>query len=289
MTKHLVRCLAACGLGLLALGAFVAAAEPDKDSPATFKVVLASKMETDIQNKKQKFATETEYVYAWKRNDNVRELTYESVRVKFDSEKEQFSVFMNRDKSITTQSGAIQEVTVDKAPEDLKKKLQDSFGAVLCKVEVDANGKEVKRTVIAGPGAKDVIDSGVIANALLFHGPYYPDKDEWQADAEISMGKGGYAKGKLTYKKVPGTKGAPTYKVSGTLSNDAVAIPGSPVSIKDAKYVVSGEQTFDPAQKEWTAGKLSIEVSSQTIVNEQPLGTTKGTMVATFEKQAAKK
>jgi hypothetical protein len=290
MSKSLVRFLTAGGLALLVLGAFVVAAEPDKDAAATFKVLIASKMDLDIQNKKQKIVTETEYVYTWKRNGKERDLTYESLRVKVsDGETEKMNVLMNRDKVATTQNGVAQEVPFDKAPEDVKKKLQDSFGAVLCKVQVDANGKEVKRTVVAGPGAKELVDNGMIANALLFHGPFFPDKDEWQADAEISMGNGGYAKGKLTYKKIPGGKGGPTYKVSGTLSNDSFPVPGAPLTIKDARYVVTGEQTFDPAQKEWTAGKLSIEVAMQMIVNEQAIGSTKGIMAVTFEKQASKK
>ena len=36
----------------------------------------------------------------------------------------------------------------EKAPADLKKMLQDSFSVPLCKLQVDENGKEVKRQVV---------------------------------------------------------------------------------------------------------------------------------------------
>jgi hypothetical protein len=159
----------------------------------------------------------------------------------------------------------------------------------LCKIEVDNNDKEVKRTIVAGAGAKTLVDNGLIANAVLFHPAYFTDKDEWQSDAEISMGNGGFAKGKLTYKKVPGGKGGQAVKVTGTLSNDNFKQPGSPLVIKDVKYVVTGEQTYDSAVKEWVSGKLTLDVAMTMTVDDKTVGTSKGTMIVTLEKPPAKK
>ena len=206
-----------------------------------------------------------------------------------EGEKELMNSFMSRAKFVNTQNGQTQEVPFDQAPDELKSMLKDSFEVPLCKIEVDNNDKEVKRTIVAGAGAKTLVDNGLIANAVLFHPAYFTDKDEWQSDAEISMGNGGFAKGKLTYKKVPGGKGGQAVKVTGTLSNDNFKQPGSPLVIKDVKYVVTGEQTYDPAVKEWVSGKLTIDVSFQIVFEDDTKVSNKGTMVMTLEKLPAKK
>jgi hypothetical protein len=115
------------------------------------------------------------------------------------------------------------------------------------------------------------------------------DKNEWSAPTEVSMGNGGFAKGQLNYKKVEGGKNGQAVKVSGTLTNDGFAVPNSPLTMKSAKYVVDGVQTYDPAQKEWTSGKMNIDVSYEMAATGQPVGVAKGTMVVSLEKPSVKK
>ena len=45
-----------------------------------------------------------------------------------------------------------------------------------------------------------------------------------------------------------------TCKLSGTLTNERFKQPGAPLTIKKARYVVTGEQAFDSVLKEWFPG-----------------------------------
>ena len=131
----------------------------------------------------------------------------------------------------------------------------------------------------AGAGAATLIESGMIANARMFHPPYLADNDEWEAPLEVSTGNG-LASGKVTYKKVPGGKGGQAVKVSGTLTADGVKGAGG-VTINEAKYVVAGEQSYDTERKEWIAGNMTMDVAFKMTqgVNK---GSAKGTMEVTF-------
>jgi hypothetical protein len=277
------------GLGYvvaLLVGTRALAADLDQATQHSFKISIASKVDMDIQGKVQKLDADTDLYYTWKRAGLERVLGFDSMQVKVNADgKPLMDTFMSREKFTNTDQGKTDEVPFEKAPDALKNILQDSFGVPVCKLDVDDNGKEKKRTVVAGPGAKDLIDNGTIANAVLFHPPYFRNQDEWQADAEISMGNGGYAKGKLTYKKTPG--GA--IKVSGVLANDAYKQPGTPLTVKNARYVVSGEQTYDAAQQEWATGKFAINLSFQFVADDKAIGSAKGTMTIGFEKLPGKK
>lgn len=286
MNRSLVRFVGVVSLAALALGARARAAEPEA-AGHSFKMTLASRMDMDAQGQKQKIDGDTELRYTWQRGGRERTLRFDATAAKMSVDgREVMNTTMSRAGVVNVRQVTKEEVPFDKAPPEVQKQLQDSFGAPVCKVQVDEEGKEVKRMVIAGPGARALVDNGMIANALLFHPPFPAGRDEWQADAELSMGNGGYAKGRLTYQKVPGGKGGQAVKVSGTLTNDGFLLPGTPLAFKAARYVVSGEQTYDAAQQDWVAGKLTIDVSFQMTLNNQPAGSAKGTMAVTFEKLA---
>jgi hypothetical protein len=177
-------------------------------------------MTVEVEGKKQSIAANTEVRYSWRRKDRERSLIVDSMLIKADRNgTEAMNTFMNRAKFINIQQGRTNESASENAPDRLKKMLQESFGTPLCTLQVDEQGREVKRNVIAGEGAKDLMDNGMVANALLFHPPFLRGVNEWSADAEVSMGNGGYAKGKLSYKKQAGGQSRQTCKVSGTLTN----------------------------------------------------------------------
>ena len=128
----------------------------------------------------------------------------------------------------------------------------------------------------------------MIANALLFHPQFQTTENEWTSPAEISMGNGGFAKGDLVYKKGAAGKGGVAVKVSGTLTNEGFSPPNSPLTVNNVKYVVNGDQTFDPVQREWVAGKLVMDVSFDLVVGGTAVGQAKGTIVAGLEKLPGK-
>jgi hypothetical protein len=244
MPRLLPHLLVSGYLGVVLIGTFAVAAEPDKEVAHQFKFTITANLEMDVQGKKQKVVGDTEANYKWTRNSRERILSFNSVSVKVNVDgKQMMNTFMSRAKVTNTADGKTDTVPVENAPEQLKTMLEDSFGVPICKLKLDEKGKEVKRTVVAGPGAKDFIDNGMIANALLFHPPVVRDQDEWQAAAEVSMGNGGYARGKLTYKKEDTGKGGESFKVSGTLTNDGFKKLGTQLTIRKVNYIVRGKQT----------------------------------------------
>jgi hypothetical protein len=289
MVRNLVRFVGALCLAWVLIWGGASAGEPGKEVAHQFNIAIIADLDMDTQGKTQKIVADTEVRYQWARTGRERVLTFESMRVKASIDgKHLMDSAMSREKMTTMENGKAKVILIADAPDALKSMLEDSFGAPMCKLRVDENGKETKRTVVAGPGAKALIDGGVIANAVLFHPPYLSEKDEWQADADLSVGNGAFAKGKLAYKKVKGGDGGQAVRVSGTLTNDGYKLPANPLTHK-VKHVVSGTQTYDPAQKEWIAGKFTIDVSMQASTDDAVVVTGKGTMVLNFKKLPGKK
>jgi hypothetical protein len=204
--------------------------------------------------------------------------------------QESVNSFMSREKTRDISKGETEEVRFEDAAEELKNRLRDSFGVPVCKLVVDKSGKEIKRTIVAGPGAKTLIENGMIANALLFHTMFPENQYQWQASSEVSMGNGCYARGKLTYlKQANGKAGQTVVKVSGILLNDSFKKPGTRLTIKKVRYVVNGNQTYDLALREWISGKLSFKVSFLMESNDKPLGSAEGMLLVVLETLPSRK
>jgi hypothetical protein len=274
-----------------ALSAVALAGQPapkgGKDaSEAAFKVAVRAKLTMTVGGQEEKIEADAAFQYTWKRDGKVKTLVVDSAEVRAVSGgREMMNAKMSRAGFEDIKGG--QTVKIEDAPDQLKRMLTDAFGSPVCKVELDDAGKELKRTVVAGRGAAPLIENGMVANTLMVH-PWYPaDKNEWQADLEVSAGQG-LASGKATYTKVPGGKGGQAVKVAGTLTADGVKGAGG-LTIKDGKYVVSGEQTYDTTRKEWVAGKLNMDVSFKMVMGETTVGSATGTMAVTFEMLPGKK
>ena len=252
-----------------------------------FNLSINSNLIMALDSTKNKVDADTKLAYTLERGgaEVILLLDAQQVLVKTNG-VEVVNSFMNKDKAVNKEKGKFVEVTIDKAGDDLKQLLSDSFGKPLAKIEIDGDGKEVKQTITAGPGAKTMIENGMITNARLFHPAFYGKMDQWQAPVEISMGKQGYARGDLTYAKaVPGDKGnLVKVKVSGTLTNKEFQPPGSAITFLDAKYLVDGEQTYDRALKEWSAGALNIKVSFDIYAANKKRGSATGTMKVGLER-----
>lgn len=249
-----------------------------------FKLTLQFRLTTETKGEKKQVFAESEFRYNWIRDGRVRRLTVDSLLIKSSTDgKVTVNQFMDRGKLIDFQLGQTNLVGTTNLPARTKQKLQDTFGPILCTLQVDEQGREIKRTVIAGPGAKDSLDNGLIANTLLFHPPFLNGDSPWSAPQEISMGQGRYAQGKLTYQKQAGGL-TTTCKVSGILRNDDDDRWGGLVTIRNARYVVNGEQMFNPQLKEWVYGRLEMDVSYQVLVGGEPSGSAQGVITASFER-----
>jgi hypothetical protein len=254
-----------------------------------FKFTLISQLDTQVAGQQQKVDADTDVQYTWTRDGDKRILSFDSMRTKVKMDgQETMAVFMSGEKFATREQGKTKVVPIEQTPPQMKTVLQDSYGVPICILHVDQNGREVKREVVARPGAKNMVDQGMIVNVMLFHPPYMPADREWLAPAEVSMGNGGVAKGELNYKRAE-VGGGNVVTVSGTLSNDRYQQPNSPVTMKDAKYVIAGEQTYEPAIKDWVATKLTMDISFTIEAPGEPPGQAKGTIVATMNEVVPQK
>jgi hypothetical protein len=269
----------------VALAAATAAPPDAKDF--RFKVAIKARTTMGADGQAQKVDGDTAFTYTWKRDGNVRTLVVESAEVRVVAGgQDVMNAKMSRAGFTEMKGGKATEVKIEDAPEQLKKMLTDSFGTPICKIEVDAAGKEVKRTVVAGAGAAALIDSGMIANATMFHPWYRGDRDEWQADLQVSTGNG-LVTGKVTYTKIPGGKGGQAVKVAGTITADGIKLTGG-VTVNNGKYTIKGEQTYDPVPGEWVAGNMTMDLDFKLTAGTKVIPA-KGEMAVTFELLPEKK
>jgi hypothetical protein len=250
--------------------------------PQWFKVFLDSQVTMDLLGNSMVIKAETTTVYGWAQDANKRVLTLHSLGMKATNDGALLSdIGMNAAGLVDNSSGQPVETKVDGAPPEFVAMVTDTFGPPLMEIEVDAQGAETKRTMVAKPGAQSWVDNDVHLTCLIFHPPYVEGKDQWESDAAVSMGNGVVATGKLTYTRVPDAA-TPTVKVTGTLSaKDAKMANG--VDITSATYIANGEMSYDAAQHEWTAGEMKFDIAMEMLLPTGQTGSSKGAMTLTFE------
>src|SRR5260370_41965570 len=170
----------ACACSILIGAHWCEAQVPDRDQEIvhSYKMTIASKLTMDADGKKQKVNADSEIRYTWKQKGNKRTLFLNEIKIELKIDgAEIMNSTMNREKfRFKGQEKENVGFSCESAPEQMKKMLKDSFGAPICWLEVDKNGREVKRTIFAGPGAKATIEQGMIANTLLCHPQIFHDK-----------------------------------------------------------------------------------------------------------------
>jgi hypothetical protein len=246
-----------------------------------FKVVILAELSIA---KEKKIAGETTFAYSFQQKKGELAVICDGFQVKaLEDGKELLDAEFNKDRLFSKEKGqVVADFKPANAPPKVKQMLQDSFGTPVCKIEVDAAGKELKRTITAGEGAKSLIDHGMIANTRFFHVYFPEDQDRWTSANEVSVGNGQFAKGVLSYEKVkdPKAKDRVTVKVSGTLKADQLG--AAPLQMK-AQYVFKGEQVYDRKVKEWVWGKLSADVSIDSFKDKEKVASGSGTMTVTLQ------
>lgn len=104
----------------------------------------------------------------------------------------------------------------------------------------------------------------VTETLLSIHTPIPKDAAFWEAPTQLAMGQGQTAKGKLRFEKQKGdlaaTGGLVKVKVTGTLKAEGVVVGRL---VKDGRYKVVGDQSYDPTTGEWTGATWNVTVSNE--------------------------
>ena len=151
-------------------------------------------------------------------------------------------------------------VTATDAPARLQEMLKN-YDVVAASLLLDDDLKVVNRKYrFEGP------QRAVIETLLSIHTPIPKGVDSWESPTQLAMGQGHTAKGRLRFEKDKPKDGdgrstdAIKVKVSGVLKAEGV-IAGN--YIKDGQYQVTGEQTFNDHDHEWTSSRWSVAVVNE--------------------------
>ncbi|MBI3409801.1 MAG: hypothetical protein HY040_15790 [Planctomycetes bacterium] len=248
-------------------------------SETRFQLTIASQLLVEAKPGVEKVSTLTNIAYTWKRKGALGTLFLDSIELQGSRDgREIMDLFLSRERVKNNLSGQFDEKTLKDAPPGTKAMMEDSFGNALYTIRADADGRIVEKTKVAREGAKEFIEGGTVAGAFLFHAPFVRGQERWIAPAEVTIGNGGFATGNLTYEKLANENGRMRVKVSGLLTKDRFKPAGSPIEVKNARYEVTGEQTFDEKRQEWIDGELTFDLSFQMEANGIETASSKGIM-----------
>lgn len=137
--------------------------------------------------------------------------------------------------------------------------LMKTFDTTAASLLLDDSSKVVQRKV------RDELPQGPLIETLLsIHTPIPRDAAFWTAPTQLAMGHGQTAKGTLRFDKnkesLAASGGLVKVKVSGVLKAEGVVAERF---IKEGRYTVTGEQTYDPSSREWRSARWSVAVDNE--------------------------
>jgi hypothetical protein len=266
-------------VALVALTPVSLLAGDEHETQRSFEMIMTSKYSMDGEGKTDKISADARIKYTQRRSGSKVEVLCDSVHSKV-RQNDLDKIEVNEDKSglVFNMAGADKiEFTSEKGTDAQKEMLADSFTLPIATVELDADGKETRRTVTDASGARKLVKEGIVQKMRLLHLPFFAAKDKWTAKTEIGMGLGeGFLSGDLTVEKTNLAGNLQTVSVKGTVF--PTFDKGEDASVKNAVCEVTGTQTFDTTAKEWHSGKWSITVKYEIYSHENLMGKISGTM-----------
>ena len=260
------------------------------DTTNKFVAALKGELNSSINGKVAHTTTDITYVYRRIHSGNQVGFILDGIKLINATPNGNQKVVVTRDRFYSGERDKYIDISRDKADPALKEELEATYGTPLSRAILDETGAETNVTILARPGAKKVLQGGLLNGIRQFHPPYsYSATREWTTDEEIPMGNGGTVRGALTFKKMkPSDTGSgqprlSVVTVSGQLTN-AEFHPTNGPTHKNIIFQVSGTQTYDTTLQEWTAANLTMAITLDLYDGDKKTGTTTGTIHSTLEK-----
>ena len=159
---------------------------------------------------------------------------------------------MTRDTFVTRSGQRYVESTIEQLPSEQQELMVNGFATYLCKILQDENLNELGREILSDAGY-NLLKEGNLASLRLVHGPYYHGTNHWFGMKRLPMPMGLSSDCLLDYTR---STGGNSISITGSLEKPEAVLPYADITIRNLKCELSGEETFDEALAEYTAGKL---------------------------------
>ncbi len=255
-------------VALLALGNLTVPSAHSQDEKRSDTYQLESEIEFPAAPNVDPLKFYNRVRYTLEQQHQLIDIVVEEIQFKlFRNQKESFNITQNRQGTVVIFQGKKHRFKFDDVSAKRQQVLRESFGTPLCKIDVDETGKEVKRTMTAGPGAKRVIEYGYVDLCRLFHPPFLVDKKRWTAPLMLRLPNKRTIKGDLTYEKTPDKSiGRTLVKAAGGWKQTDKSAKGMPAEV-EIKW--QGELAYDNKSKQWITGQLAMDGTSGTAVDRE--------------------
>jgi hypothetical protein len=152
----------------------------------------------------------------------------------------------------------VTSVSTSAAPPRLQEFLR-TFDTTTASLLIDDDSKVVDRKIRTDGPLRALTET-----LLSIHTPIPRDVAFWEAPTQLAMGQGQTARGTLRFEKdmesVARTGGLVKVTVSGVLKAEGVVVGKL---IKDGRYTVTGEQSYDPSSREWKSSRWTVAVDNE--------------------------
>ncbi len=162
----------------------------------------------------------------------------------------------------------------------------EQFDPPLARIELAADGGEVSRKEKEQDGL--VVEAHALDLARLFHPKFPEGESKWEAPVVMAFGRNQTATGALRYAK----RAADEKSKDGLVQVDVTGflkVEGKHdlAEIKRGAYKVAGRQTYDPAAKDWVAGRLVVTAGFEAVTPNGVTFTADGPVTYTLTRRDA--
>jgi hypothetical protein len=246
--------------------ALTAAADDEPKRPTAYRVTVDGNMKiTTSLGPTVVRRTQAQYDYRMLRREGGVDVALDrfGLRVLANGQEMEF-VDMSRSRAVVRRAALDLDVRREDAPPRLLR-MFEQFDPPLAQIQLNADGSEASRKTKDADGP--AVEARALDLARLFHPRFPEDESKWEAPVVMAFGRFQHSTGALRY-----TKQKPDEKSKNSLVQVDVTgflkVEGKHdlAEIQRGAYKVAGRQTYDPATKDWVAGRLVVTAGFEAVM-----------------------